>query len=48
MIDDLVKMGLYDKQSLEVADRISKAELQKALFLKKAGRGNAKRERFVN
>lgn len=48
LIDDLVKMGLYDKQSLGVADRISKAELQKTLFLKKAGRGNAKRERLVN
>ena len=48
LIDDLVKMGLYDKQSLEVADLISQAELQKVLFLKKAGRGNAKRERLVN
>ena len=48
LIDDLRKMGLYNQQTLEIADSISKAELQKALFLKMAGRGNPKRERLVN
>jgi nitrate/nitrite transport system substrate-binding protein len=48
LIDDLMKMGLYNQQALDVANSISKADLQKALFLKMAGRGNAKRERLVN
>jgi nitrate/nitrite transport system substrate-binding protein len=48
LIDDLIKMGLYDRQSLEIANSISNADLQKALFLKVAGRGNPKRERLVN
>ncbi len=48
LIDDLVKMGVYNQKALEVADSISKADLRKALFLKIAGRGNPKRERLVN
>ncbi|WP_144863241.1 CmpA/NrtA family ABC transporter substrate-binding protein [Hyella patelloides] len=48
LIDDLVKMGFYSSQALDVANSISRVELQKALFLKVAGRGNPKRERLVN
>ncbi|VEP11934.1 Nitrate ABC transporter substrate-binding protein [Hyella patelloides LEGE 07179] len=48
LIDDLMRMGLYNQQALDLADSISKADLQKALFLKMAGRGNPKRERLVN
>ena len=48
LIDDLVKMGIYDRQVLNLADSISKADLQTALFLKVAGRGDPKRERLVN
>ena len=48
LIDDLLKMGAYNQQALDIADSISQADLQKALFLKMAGGGNAKRERLVN
>ncbi|VEP13177.1 Nitrate ABC transporter substrate-binding protein [Hyella patelloides LEGE 07179] len=48
LIADLMKMGAYNQQALDIADSISKADLQKALFLKMAGQGNAKRERLVN
>ncbi|MGK7937852.1 MAG: CmpA/NrtA family ABC transporter substrate-binding protein [Xenococcaceae cyanobacterium] len=48
LIDDLVKMGVYNQKALNVADSISQADLRKALFLKMAGRGNPKRERLVN
>lgn len=48
LIDDLIKMGAYNQQALDLADSISKADLQKALFLKMAGQNNPKRERLVN
>ena len=48
LIDDLMKMRLYKPEALALADTISHAELQKALFLKVAGRGNPKRERLCN
>jgi nitrate/nitrite transport system substrate-binding protein len=48
MIDDLIKMGVYKPPAFQVADAISKADLRKALFLKAASRGDAKRERLVN
>ncbi len=48
LINDLIQMGAYNKRALDIADTISKADLQKALFLKIAGRGNPKREHLVN
>ncbi|MEB3230569.1 MAG: CmpA/NrtA family ABC transporter substrate-binding protein [Leptolyngbyaceae bacterium] len=47
MIDDLVRMGLYDAQKLKAADKVNQMELRKALFLKMAGKGSPKRERLV-
>ncbi|NET49331.1 MAG: ABC transporter substrate-binding protein [Merismopedia sp. SIO2A8] len=47
MIDDLVKMGLYDDTKLKAADKVNQMELRKALFLKMAGKGSPKRERLV-
>jgi len=47
LIDDLVKMRLYQPQALQIADAISQAELRQELFVKMAGRGSAKRERLV-
>ena len=48
LIDDLVRMGVYNQKALDIANSISKADLQKALFLKMAGRGNPRREKLVN
>ncbi len=47
LIDDLVKMRLYQPEALGLADTISQADLRKALFLKLAGRNDPKRERLV-
>ena len=48
LIDDLVKMGIYKSESLNIADTLNRAELRKALFLKAAGKGDPKRERLCN
>lgn len=47
MVSDLVKMGLYKDQQLNVADKLNTYELRKALLLKSAGKGNPKREKLV-
>ncbi len=47
LVDDLIKMRLYQPQALEVADAISQAELRTALFVQMAAQGNPKRERLV-
>ncbi|AFZ50289.1 ABC transporter substrate-binding protein [Dactylococcopsis salina] len=48
LIDDLVNMGIYKSESLNLADTLNRAELRKALFLKAAGKGNPKREKLCN
>jgi nitrate/nitrite transport system substrate-binding protein len=48
LIDDLIKMRLYQPDALNVADTLTQADLRKSLFLKIAGRGDRKRERLVN
>ncbi|MBE9139884.1 ABC transporter substrate-binding protein [Nodosilinea sp. LEGE 07088] len=47
MVDDLVKMGLYKENQLRAADNVNAHELRKALFLKRVGRGDPKRERLI-
>ncbi|WP_038016289.1 ABC transporter substrate-binding protein [Synechococcus sp. PCC 7335] len=47
MVDDLVRMGLYKDQQLNVADKLNTYELRKALLLKSAGKGSLKREKLV-
>ena len=47
MVSDLVKMGLYKDQQLQVADQVNAHELRKALLLKAAGKGARKREKLV-
>jgi len=47
LVDDLIKMRLYQPQALAVADAISQAELRKALFVQMAAQGSPKRERLV-
>ena len=47
LIDDLVKMRLYQPAAVETADAISQAELRTALFVSMVGRGKPNRERLV-
>ena len=47
LIDDLVKMRLYQPAAIAVADAISQAELRTSLFVQMAGQGNPKREKLV-
>jgi nitrate/nitrite transport system substrate-binding protein len=47
MVDDLVKMGLYKENQLRAADNVNAYELRKALFMKRVGRGDPKRERLI-
>ncbi|MEO1298615.1 MAG: CmpA/NrtA family ABC transporter substrate-binding protein [Cyanobacteria bacterium J06636_16] len=47
LIDDLVRMRLYQPQAMAVADAISQAELRQALFVKMTAQGSAKREKLV-
>jgi nitrate/nitrite transport system substrate-binding protein len=47
MVDDLVKMGLYKENQLRAAEGVNAYELRKALFLKRVGRGDPKRERLI-
>jgi len=47
MVDDLVKMGVYKQNQLRAAEGVNAHELRKALFLKRVGRGDARRERLI-
>lgn len=47
LIDDLVKMRLYQPEAIAVADAISQAELRTSLFIKMAGKGSPKREKLL-
>lgn len=47
MVDDLVKMGVYKQNQLRAAEGVNAYELRKALFLKRVGRGNPRRERLI-
>ena len=47
LVDDFVKMGLYKENQLRAADGVNTYELRKALFLKRAGRGDPKREKLI-
>ncbi|MBE7380318.1 MAG: ABC transporter substrate-binding protein [Leptolyngbya sp. SIO1E4] len=47
LVDDLVKMGVYQENQLRAADSVNAYELRKTLFLKRVGRGDAKREKLI-
>ncbi|NEQ46046.1 MAG: ABC transporter substrate-binding protein [Leptolyngbya sp. SIOISBB] len=47
MVDDLVKMGIYKQNQLRAAEGVNAYELRKALFLKRVGRGDPKREKLI-
>lgn len=47
MVDDLVKMGIYKQNQLRAAEGVNAHELRKALFLKRVGRGDPKREKLI-
>lgn len=47
MVDDLVKMGLYKTNQLRAADTVNAYELRKALFLKRVGRNDPRREKLI-
>ncbi len=47
MVDDLVKMGLYKTNQLRAADTVNTYELRKALFLKRVGRNDPRREKLI-
>ncbi|MEM7066086.1 MAG: CmpA/NrtA family ABC transporter substrate-binding protein [Cyanobacteria bacterium P01_B01_bin.77] len=47
LIDDLVKMRMYQPSAIETADAISQAELRTALFISKVGQGKPHREKLV-
>jgi nitrate/nitrite transport system substrate-binding protein len=47
MVDDLVKMGVYKQNQLRAAEGVNAYELRKALFLKRVGRGDPRRERLI-
>ncbi|TVQ11847.1 MAG: ABC transporter substrate-binding protein [Leptolyngbya sp. DLM2.Bin27] len=47
MVDDLVKMGLYKENQLRAADTVNAYELRKALFLKRVGRNDPRREKLI-
>lgn len=47
MVDDLVKMGIYKENQLRAADSVNAHELRQALFLKRVGRGDPKREKLI-
>lgn len=46
LIDDLVRMGLYRPETLNLADRLTQAEFRKTLFLQQIAGGNPDRERI--
>lgn len=47
LVDDFVKMGLYKENQLRAADGVNAYELRKALFMKRVGRNNPKREKLI-
>ncbi|MEO0868489.1 MAG: CmpA/NrtA family ABC transporter substrate-binding protein, partial [Cyanobacteria bacterium J06642_11] len=47
LIDDLVKMRMYQPAAIETADAISQAELRTALFISMVGKGEPRREKLV-
>jgi len=47
MVDDLVKMGVYKENQFRAAEGVNAYELRKALFLKRVGRGDPRRERLI-
>jgi nitrate/nitrite transport system substrate-binding protein len=47
LVDDLVKMGIYKENQLRAADGVNAYELRKALFLKRVGRSDPKREKLI-
>ncbi|MBD3883666.1 ABC transporter substrate-binding protein [Phormidium tenue FACHB-886] len=46
LIDDLVKMGLYKPETLQLAKTLTEVEMKEALLLRQIGGGNPERERF--
>ncbi|WP_369408136.1 ABC transporter substrate-binding protein [Leptolyngbya ohadii] len=46
MIDDLVKMGVYKPQVLDLAQSLTEIELKEALLLQQISNGNPEREAF--
>lgn len=46
LIDDLIKMGVYKPQALDLANSLTEIELKEALLLQQIGRGNPVREQF--
>lgn len=45
-IDDLVKMGVYQSKSLDLANTLTQVEMREALLLQSLGGGNPVREQF--
>lgn len=45
-IDDLVKMGVYKQESVNLAKTLTEVEMREALLLKNLGKGNPVREQF--
>lgn len=46
LINDLMRMGLYKPETLEMAKRLTEIEMKEALLLRQVGGGNPERERF--
>lgn len=46
LINDLIKMGLYKAETLELAQTLTTLEMKEALLLRQVGGGNPERERF--
>jgi nitrate/nitrite transport system substrate-binding protein len=46
LVNDLVRMGLYQPQALELARTLTEVEMKEALLLRQIGGGNPERERF--
>ncbi|GAB4380760.1 MAG: CmpA/NrtA family ABC transporter substrate-binding protein [Elainellaceae cyanobacterium] len=45
-VDDLIKMGVYKPQALDLAQTMTEVELKEALLLRQIGGGNPAREQF--
>ena len=48
LLDDLVKMRLYKPEAIAIADTLTSAELQKALFLQMVSQGSENRQQLCN
>ncbi|MBW4464926.1 MAG: ABC transporter substrate-binding protein [Pegethrix bostrychoides GSE-TBD4-15B] len=46
LINDLIRMGLYQPETLEMAQRLTELEMKEALLLRQVGGGNPERENF--